>query len=120
MKKPLYEIVNFPTFKDRRGFLTFIERSENLPFPFERIYYIYDVPEKIQRAGHAHKTLRQVIIPLAGRFTIELNNGEFKEKVKLNGPAKGVHISPMTWIEISDFSKDAVCLVWRVCAGEPA
>lgn len=105
------KIINFPIIHDPRGNLTFIENSRHIPFDINRIYYLYDVPGGAERAGHAHKTLHQVIIAMSGSFDILLDDGFEKKKFHLNRSYYGLYICPMIWRTIDNFSSGSVCLV---------
>ena len=43
------------------GTLSVFEAERDVPFAIQRIYYIYGAPKGVQRGGHAHKALRQVL-----------------------------------------------------------
>ena len=104
-------LVELPHIQDGRGSLSFIESSTHVPFDIARIYYLYDVPDTKIRGAHAHKQLKQLIIPISGSFDIELDDGFSKKTFHLNRPDQGLYICPMIWRDLSNFSADAVCLV---------
>lgn len=103
--------IHFPTFSDSRGDLTFIENNELIPFEIERIFYLYNVPEKEERGNHAHFKCHQIIIPLVGSLEVELYDGKFTKTVLLNSPKIGLHILPNIWAIEKKFSPGTVCLV---------
>lgn len=105
------KIIQFPIKHDVRGNLTFIENSRHIPFDIKRVYYLYDVPGGAKRAGHAHKTLQQVIIAMSGSFDIEIDDGTDKKKYHLNRSYSGLYLCPMIWRAIDNFSSGSVCLV---------
>ena len=105
------KLVQLPQVNDPRGNLTFIESSRHLPFDIKRVYYLYDVPGGSARAGHGHKTLRQLVIAMSGSFDIELDDGRAKRKYHLNRSYYGLYICPMIWRELDNFSSGSVCLV---------
>lgn len=105
------QIINLPIIHDTRGNLTFIEGTRHIPFEIKRVYYLYDVPGGAERAGHAHKTLQQVIIAMSGSFDIELDDGFEKQKFHLNRSYYGLYICPMIWRVINNFSSGSVCMV---------
>ncbi len=105
------KILEFPIVHDARGNLTFIENSRHIPFDIKRVYYLYDVPGGAERAGHAHKTLQQIIIAMSGSFDIELDDGYEKKKFHLNRSYYGLYICPMIWRTIDNFSSGSVCMV---------
>jgi len=103
--------VDFPFFTDRRGSLVAIESNINIPFEIKRIYYIYATKENEARGFHAHKSLRQVAVCVAGHCTMVLDNGEEQVSVKLDTPTRGILIEKMIWREMRDFSENCVLLV---------
>jgi hypothetical protein len=107
-----WQLVDLPVIHDARGNLTFIEGGgRHVDFDIARVYYLYDVPGGAERAGHAHKTLRQLLIAMSGSFDVVLDDGSTRERCHLNRSYKGLYIPPMTWREIDNFSSGSVCLV---------
>ena len=110
MSVPACKLIELPKISDPRGNLTFIEGAKHVPFEIKRIYYLYDVPGGAQRAGHAHKTLHQVLVALSGSFDIKVDNGFSQTKFHLNRSYQGLYIPAMVWRDIDNFSSGAVCL----------
>jgi len=104
-------IIKFPVISDPRGNLTFIEGQNHIPFDIKRVYYLYDVPGGAERAGHAHKTLHQIILAMSGSFDIEIDDGRSKQKYHLNRSYFGLYVCPMIWRIIDNFSSGSVCMV---------
>lgn len=98
------------TIETDRGKLTVIEK---LPFPIKRVYYLHGINPDVQRPGHAHKKLDRLMMAVSGSFKVLMRErGQiFWHDVTLNDPEKGLRIPPMAWVELKEFSKDAVCLV---------
>lgn len=96
---------------NRAGNITVIEGGINLPFEVKRIYYLYDVPGGVNRGGHAHKELYQLIVASSGSFDILLDDGLNKKIVELNRPYYGLLVVPGIWRELINFSSGAICLV---------
>ena len=107
----LASLIELPVVADPRGKLCFAESERHAPFPIARVYYLYDVPAGAVRAGHAHLALHQLLLPLAGSFDVRLHDGTREEVVTLNRPNIGLHIGPMTWRELENFSSGSVCMV---------
>lgn len=105
------KIIDLPKISDPRGNLTFIEAGRHVPFPMERVYYLYDVPGGAERGGHAHKALHQLIIAMSGSFDITLNDGTQEKRFHLNRSYYGLYVCPMIWREMDNFSSGSVCLV---------
>lgn len=79
------------------GYISVAE-NENLPFPVNRIYWTYFTPEDVERGGHAHYNLEQILIAVAGKITvgIELTNGQKFEFI-LDNPDRGLYIPKSAW-----------------------
>lgn len=104
-------VIEFPKITDPKGNLTFIEKERHVPFEIKRIFYLYDVPTGESRGAHAHKTLQQVLICLAGSFDVVVDDGLRQKKVHLNRPWRGLYMPPMIWGAEVNFDPGSVCLV---------
>jgi hypothetical protein len=105
------KIVELPKILDRRGNLTFIESGHHIPFETKRVFYLYDVPGGESRAGHALKRCHQFIVAISGSFDVILDDGFRKERHHLNRSYYGLHLPPLIWRELDNFSSGSVCLV---------
>lgn len=96
---------------DERGQLAVLEEKKEIPFEVKRVYYIYDTLEGVHRGGHAHRSLKQLLICVHGSCKVWLDNGEDKKEVLLDKPNEGIYIEGGIWREMYDFSPNAVFLV---------
>lgn len=96
---------------DRKGDISVVENGIEVPFDINRIYYLYDVPGGVDRGGHAHRELYQLILAVSGCFTVVLDDGVEKRSFVLNRPYKGLLVKPGIWRTLEDFSSGSVCLV---------
>jgi len=104
-------LIDLPKISDPRGSLTFIEGIKHIDFPISRVFYLYDVPGGADRGGHALKECHQLLVAISGSFDVILDDGANKERVQLNRSYYGLHIPPLIWREMDNFSSGAVCLV---------
>lgn len=104
------KLIELPRITDERGNLTFVENKRHIPFDITRVYYLYDVPGGAHRAGHAHKTLEQVLIAASGSFEVIVDDGKQRRTFVLNRSYIGLYIPPLVWREIENFSSGSVCL----------
>ena len=69
------------------------------------------MPAGSARGGHAHRSTHQVIVAVAGSFSLLLDDGIVKRTIVLNRPYMAIHVRPGIWNELYDFSSGAVVLV---------
>jgi dTDP-4-dehydrorhamnose 3,5-epimerase len=96
---------------DHRGQLIALESNKNIPFEIKRVYYLSGTLPGVPRGFHAHKRLNQIAICVSGKCRMLLDNGTQKEELWLNNPSNAIHIPPMVWHEMHDFSPNSVLLV---------
>ncbi len=104
------ELVDLPRITDPRGNLTFVESDRHIPFPISRVFYLYDVPGGAVRAGHALKTCHQFLVAMSGSFDVLVDNGTEQARYRLDRSYYGLHIPPLVWRELENFSSGSVCL----------
>jgi len=102
-------ILAIPRFTDQRGSLSSVEGPPLLPFEPKRFYYLYEIPTYSRRGSHAHKTEHELIMALAGRFKVEVNDGETSREFELRSPDQCLYIPPLVWHELYDFAPGSVC-----------
>jgi len=100
-----------PRTEDMRGSLTFGEIHRQVPFEVKRYFLVFDVASEHIRGEHAHRTLHQFLVCVAGRCHVVTDDGTHRHEVVLDSPAKGVYIPPMVWSTEYKFTRDAVLLV---------
>lgn len=101
--------LRFSVHADARGSLVALEKNGGLPFAPVRVYYIYE-PRGV-RGCHAYRDLEQVVVCLRGGCTVLLDDGETRRDYRLESPDCGLHIKPIQWGEMRDFSDDCLLLV---------
>lgn len=102
----------FNVHTDKYGKLVALEGNSNeVPFDVKRVYYIYEVDEKVRRGFHSHLELKQILICVHGTVKILLKTPEDEKIVVLDNPSEGLYIGPDTWREMYDFEDGAVLLV---------
>ena len=95
---------------NNEGQLSFFE-SKELGFEIRRIYYIYGVPQGVQRGGHAHKKLRQLLFCPYGSIKLILDDGYEKKEVILNNPSEGLLLEMGIWRDIYWLQDNSVLCV---------
>ncbi len=93
------------------GNLTVADNGKTIDFNTERVFFIYDIPGGVSRGGHAHKTLRELIIAASGSFEVYVNDGEREQTFLLNHPSKALLLPEGVWEELRNFSSGAIALV---------
>ena len=82
------------------GYISVAE-NELLPFEVKRVYWTYFTPEDVERGGHSHNELQQILVAMAGTITVntEMPDG-IKEVFILDSPNKGLLIPKLCWREM--------------------
>jgi len=108
---PGWRMVDMPTAADGRGILCFAEGDRQVPFPIERVYWIYGIPGDTHRGRHAHRKVQELVVAVAGEFNVHCDNGTDHDTSHLDDPSRGLLVDPGVWKELDGFSAGAVCLV---------
>ena len=64
-----------------------------------------------ERGGHAHRDTRQILLAVAGQFTVDASNGSESRTFSMNDPNRALYVPSLTWIRLYAFEPRAVCLV---------
>ena len=96
---------------NKRGNISIVENTKEVPFDIKRISYLYDIPGGENRGAHGHKKLRQLIVAPSGSFDVIIDDGNVRRNITLNRPYIGLLVVPGLWREIVNFSSGAVCMV---------
>ena len=106
-----YKLLNFKSFKDKRGSLVSLEYDKEIPFNVKRIYSLYSIKNDAERGFHAHIKLKQLLICVSGSCLITLDFVEHREEINLDSPSKGLLLDGLIWREIKNFSPNCVLTV---------
>lgn len=109
----MLSLIELEEHKDERGSLCMVQK---LPFPIKRVYYIFDVAHGAVRGGHAHKTLERLFIAVSGGFTATLDDSD---SIRLCRPTQALYVAPKRWLDLTDFSPGAVCLILASAEFDP-
>lgn len=102
-------LLKLKKFPDARG--TLVAADREIPFPIQRVYFIYGVTGDSVRAGHRHKKNIQALICLGGRCEVSVNDGKSKATYQLDSQDKCLILAPEDWHTLQKFSKDAILVV---------
>ncbi len=95
------QIINFSKIGNSSlGYISLAE-NETLPFEVKRIYWTYFTPEDVERGGHSHINLEQILIAMAGTIIVKTEMpGGVKNTFVLDSPSKGLLIPKLCWREM--------------------
>jgi carbonic anhydrase/acetyltransferase-like protein (isoleucine patch superfamily) len=100
-----------PYVEDLRGYLSFAEIGQHLPFLVKRYFVVFDVASREIRGEHAHRKLEQFLVSVHGSCQIIADDGDSREEYLLDRPNLGLYIPPMVWCVQYKYSRDGVLLV---------
>ena len=89
------------------GYISVAE-NEDLPFEVKRIYWTYFTPESINRGGHAHHYLEQILVAVAGKIIVTTQMpGEEEQRFILETANQGILLPTYCWHRMQ-YSHNAV------------
>lgn len=109
--RPSHHLIDLPERSDLRGALVFAQDGDHLPFRVRRFFALYNVLPDAMRGGHAHRLQHQLLVVFGGAVNVTVDNGQGRTTVRLDRPALGLHVPPMLWLELTEFTPGAICLV---------
>lgn len=103
------EFLTFPSIRDPRGNLTFLQYADQVPFEIKRVFWTYDVPGGEIRGEHAYRSQEEVIIALSGAFDVVITAPDGSRKTfSLNRSYYGLYLPALTWRHMENFSTNAL------------
>ncbi len=97
----------FPLFQDERGTLCSINLND-LPFAPKRFFWIFDVKDDKQRAGHAHKICQQLLFCQQGKVQLSTTDIALQITNVQLSPGETLFLNCFNWLEIKSMSSGAV------------
>ena len=94
------------------GSLVVGEVPGTLPFVTRRFFALYGIPAGEARGTHAHRECEQFLVCLRGSVTALVDDGRTQREVVLDRPDLGLYMPALTWGTQSDYSVDALLLVF--------
>jgi oxalate decarboxylase/phosphoglucose isomerase-like protein (cupin superfamily) len=98
---------SFPVFAEPRGSLGVVE-FESLPFVPKRFFWLFGVGPGFARASHAHKLCEQFLVVQNGSITAKVTNSEGRVFEFNLTAGQSIYLRPRLWLELENFSPDAV------------
>ena len=72
---------------------------------------LYDMLVDARRGGHAHRGQHQLLIMTSGAGSARVDDGTMTVDLRLDRPSCALHVPPMLWLDLEDFTQNAVCTV---------
>ncbi len=104
-------LIELPRHHHANGNLSVVEDDDPIPFKIQRTYFTYDIPAGVERGGHSHRELYQLIVAVSGSFDVIIDDGCRHRCVTLNRPYQGLIVTPGIWRVLNNFTSGAVCMV---------
>lgn len=94
-----------------RGAMAIAEVGPQIPFPVLRVFHHWDLAVDEVRGNHAHRELSEFVVCVAGVLDVETEDERGKQVFRLDTPAAGVYLPPMTWIRVIAREAGTICAV---------
>ncbi len=105
------QIITFRRYSDMRGLLAVGESGSELPFAPMRLFFVHGVPSREVRGEHAHRVCHQLLVAAHGACSVVIDDGDSRQEILLDDPAKALYIPPMVWATQYKYTADAVLMV---------
>ena len=107
-----HKLVSIPTIRDSEGTLGVIERSDQIPFDVQRVYFVYDTTAGAQRGNHAHRELQQLLVAVTGSCDVRIKDGLGEETVyTLDHPTEALLLPKGYWRSLENFAGGTTLVV---------
>ena len=93
------------------GRIVVLDCATLLPFQVQRVYWIHGMQQGEQRGGHAHRTLTQAVVAVAGRVSFALDDGTTRTTHLLEHPSAYLIVPPGTWRDFTALEPGTTLLV---------
>lgn len=103
--------LSIPGVADQRGNINFLAFDEKLGFMPRRLFWLHNIAPGQWRGRHGHRESHLVTLVMNGSCKLHLDDGKVKEIVELKDAGWALHIGPMVWHELTDFTPNTTILV---------
>jgi hypothetical protein len=113
MATPLYTLIDFPRSDTGNGVLYMFEPgagADHVPFEIRKVLAITGMQGSDARGAHTHHKTRQILLPITGGCTVDLDDGSRKESVVLDTPNRGLLLNPYVWHVMREFKPNTLLL----------
>lgn len=97
-----------------------LELEQGFPFNIQRIFTISQVPQNETRGEHAHYKCEQFLWLVEGSIDIAVTNKDGLSAHKLDSSNRILHLPPMHWCDMSNFSIKSCLIVLASEKYDPA
>jgi len=97
-------------FHEHDGSLGAIEFT-NVPFTPKRLFWLFGISPGAIRAAHAHRACHQLLTCMTGSLTADVTTRDTQLTSHSMTAGSTLHLEPLQWLELLDFSHDAVLAV---------
>ena len=96
--------------RDARGGLISLQSGANTPFPFQRVFFIFDVPPEESRGGHV-TTCQELVIALQGSCQVATVQEGVEQAFQLTSPTQALYVPVGVRLKLHRFSPGTLLAV---------
>ncbi len=93
------------------GRIVVLDCAALLPFEVRRVYWIHGMHRGEQRGGHAHRSLTQAVVAMAGRVSFEMDDSFSRTTHLLERPNQYLIVPPDHWRDFTALEPNSTQLV---------
>lgn len=106
-----WQINEYSNVVDATGSLSVMEYGKEIDFLVKRVFFLRNIASDTVRGLHSHKDLKQILVCLHGKLTIELDTGIEKQSIQLTPDANSLYLDGRVWRTMTNFCEHTVLMV---------
>ncbi|WP_205502736.1 sugar 3,4-ketoisomerase [Rufibacter psychrotolerans] len=111
MKYEAPYLVPFLQISDASGNIASTQDMSGLPFPANRIFWVFGAAPGSVRGGHAHKTTKEILTVVKGQVRVETESAYGNHSFFLENLSQGLYIPPFCWITVHLEPETILCCI---------
>ena len=105
------KIIKLNEYVSKTGSLTTLENGEIEGFSISRMYFLNNLIENQPRGNHSYLNVSQIIIPIKGTISVEVDDGQNIKTIYSKKSYEGIYIPTNIWRKVTPLTANTLILV---------